>query len=231
MLSIERKLVKIAKVTGVDEFKGDQYDHGCSVRVQVTSPNTILDDLDPDVRKAFYERDKGKGSVNQDGQAEMSLPAADVELTKRRAAGVEMPISFSKEFAGYTIVFHRGATEASDIKLTEVNLTNFSADLQPDGIVLLTFSAYMKPTPEMRGPIDFMSKHEIEITLTPPAAQADLVDKAQSAGKKKTKGADPFAGSDLAKDGTKIEARAADKPPLDPAVAWPFPRDTQGQRH
>jgi hypothetical protein len=208
MLSIERKLVKIAKVTGVDEFKGDQYDHGCSVRIQMTDTNHVLDELDPDVRKAFYERDKGKPSEDSHGQTEMSLPPGGIELTKRKAAGVGMPISFSKEFAGYTIIFHRGATEASDIKLTEVDLTNFSADLQADGIVLLSFNAYMKPSAEMRGPIDFMSKHEIEITLTPPAAaQPDLVDKAKgSRGKKKTAAEkadeNPFANTDI--------------PPLDP---------------
>lgn len=212
MLSIERKLVKIKKVTGVEEFKGDKRDYGCSVRIEWLTDNTVLDTFDKDARTAFYERDTGNKTVSE-GQGELSLPRQDVELTKRRCVNIETPLHFRKEFDGYTIVFHRGATEKSDITLSEVKLDDFTGDPQDGGSVLMACNAYMKPPVEQRGYIDHMSKTEIEITLTPPTEkQADLVDKAGKGSKKKTAAekagtdADPFAGSDLAKDETRIKA-------------------------
>jgi hypothetical protein len=233
MLSIDHKLVRIKKVTGVEEFKGDKRDYGCSVRIEWVAPNTILDEFDKDARPAFYERDTGKAGANSEGQGELSLPRADVELTKRRLIHVETPIRFIKELDGYTIVFHRGATEKADIKLSEVKLDDFTADPHDGGSVLMGCNAYMKPPVEQRGYIDHMSKTEIEITLTPPESmQADLVDqsKKRAAPKKKTAAekiqeeGDPLAGSDLAQDETRIESTPNGKTPINPAEAWPFPR-------
>lgn len=202
MLSIEHKLVKIKKVTGVEEFKGDKRDYGCSVRIEWIAPNTVLDFFDKDARPAFYERETGKPNSNDEGQGELSLPRADVELTKRKCVFIETPIAFKKELDGYTIVFHRGATEKSDISLSEVKLDSFTADPHDGGSVLMGCNAYMKPPVEQRGYIDHMSKTEIEITLTPPTEkQPDLVDKAGKGAKQKTAAEkvdqDPFKGTDI----------------------------------
>lgn len=212
MLQIDRKLVKIKKVTGVEEFKGDKRDYGCSVRIEWIAPNTILDDFDKDARPAFYERDTGKPGTNAEGQGELALPRADVELTKRKCLYIETPLRLKKELDGYTITFHRGATPASDITLTEVNLDDFTADPHDGGSILMGCNAYMKPPVEQRGYIDHMSKTEIEITLMPPEAkQSDLVDKVSKPKKKKKTAAekaseDPFAHSDLAQDDSRIDA-------------------------
>jgi hypothetical protein len=207
MLSIEKKLVRIKKVTGVEEFRGDKRDYGCSVRIEWIAPNTILDEFGKDARPAFYERDTGKSGANSEGQGELSLPRADVELTKRKLIYIETPVRFKKELDGYTITFHRGATEKSDISLSEVRLDGFTADPHDGGSCLMACNAYMKPPVEQRGYIDHMSKTEIEITLTPPAKEPDLVDKAKGGrGKKKTAAEkadeNPFANTDI--------------PPLDP---------------
>jgi hypothetical protein len=211
MISFERKLVKIKKVTGVEEFKGDKRDYGCSVRIQWVAANTVLDEFDKHVRTAYYERDTGKPAANPAGQEEMSLPRQDVELTKRKCINVVTPLHFVKEYDGYEIIFHRGATDKSEIKLTEVKLDDFMADPQEGGSVLMECNAYMKPAAEVRGFIDHMSKTEIEITLTPPVAkQAEIKlpkeSKKKAAADKIGTDADPFANSDLAQDASRIDA-------------------------
>lgn len=214
MISFDRKLVKIKKVTGVEEFKGEKRDYGCSVRIEWVAANTVLDEFDKHVRTAFYERDTGKSSANAEGQEELSLPRQDVELTKRKCINVETPLRFIKELDGYEITFHRGASEKSDIKLTEVKLDDFVADPQEGGSVLMGCNAYMKPAAEVRGFIDHMSKTEIEISLTPPTVkQAELVptkaQKKKAAAEKIGTDADPFAGSDLARDTDGAEPQPA----------------------
>lgn len=209
MFSIDRKLIKVRSVTNVPEFKGEKREHACSVKFEYQSDNTILDILEPGLRKAFYEKDNGKPKVGDDGQQEMALPREDLDLTSRKLAGVHMPLKIKKEMAGYELVYHCGASDESFIKLGEVALSDFSLDLQPGGTVLVMFSAYSKPGADVQGRIDHLAQTEIEITLTPPTEkQADLVDKARKAPKKKTAAEkvggedDPFANTDI--------------PPLDP---------------
>ncbi|MCW5141094.1 hypothetical protein [Burkholderia cenocepacia] len=206
MLSIDRKLVKVKKVTPVEEFKGDKRDYGCSVRIEWLTDNTVLDELDKHLRPAFYEKERAGPKATASPQQEMSLPRADVELTSRKCVNVHTPLKLKNEYDGYTIVFHRGATEKSEIKLGQVKLSEFSVDPQDGGSALIACNAYVKPTVQDRGYIDHMAQTEIEITLTPPAPKSpDLVDKAQkpAPGKGKTAAEkandDPFAGSDLAR--------------------------------
>ncbi|OXJ16301.1 hypothetical protein [Burkholderia sp. HI2500] len=78
MLSLEQKLVKVKKVTPVEEFKGDKRDYGCSVRIEWLGDNTTLDTLDKHLRLAFYERENGKPRVEPSGQEGMPLPRVEV---------------------------------------------------------------------------------------------------------------------------------------------------------
>lgn len=223
MISFDRKLIKVKKVSAVDEFKGDKTDYGCSVRLEWVAANTILDEFDKHVRTAYYERDTGKSSASAEGQGELSLPRQDVDLTKRKCINVVTPLHFVKEFDGYEIIFHRGATEKSDIKLTEVRLDNFVGDPQEGGSVLMSCSAYMKPAAEVRGFIDHMSKTEIEITLTPPTeTQPELtpakISRKKTAGEKVSTEQDPFHNTDI--PGAQAKARGNRSAPGD---VWPFP--------
>ena len=211
MFSITRKLVKINKVSGVSEFKGDGRDHGCSVKVTILLDNDILDVLCPGLRAAYYEKDSGKKKTAPDGQGEMSLPRQDLDLTSRRLLNVVTPIKFKNEMAGYALVYHRGATPESEISLTEVGLSNFSVEPHDGGSCETSFNMYQKPAAEVQGFIDHMEQTEIEITLIPPTEkQATLVPakttKKKTAAEKIAEEGDPLSGSDLAQDETRIDA-------------------------
>ena len=79
MFEIDRALVKVRSVTNVPEFKGEKREHACSVKYELQTDNTVLDVLEPGLRKAFYEKDTGKAKVNDDGQSELSLPRQDLD--------------------------------------------------------------------------------------------------------------------------------------------------------
>lgn len=231
MFSIDQKLVKVRSVTCVAEFKGDRREHACSVKFEYKTDNTVLDELLPGLRRAFYERDNGKTKTGDDGQQEMSLPRQDLDLTSRKLVDVNMPLKIKKECAGYELIYHCGASEESFITLGEVALSDFSLDLQPGGTVLVVFGAYAKPEAAEQGRIDHMAQTEIEITLTPPTEkQPELTPAASGRGRKKTaaqkiaESGDPLAGSDLAQDHTRIEGTPPDGEQASrDGGAWPFP--------
>lgn len=214
MFRIPGKLVKVRSVTNVPEFKGEKREHGCSVKFEWQTDNTILDELEPGLRQAFYIKASGKPKANDDGQQEMSLPREDVDLNERRFESVQMPLKLKKEYADHELTYMCGASEQSKIKLTEVKLSDFSVDLQQGGSVLVMFSAYSKPGAEVQGRIDHMAQTEVEILLHPATKkQQDLIAEEQARAPKKTRkdkaSQDPFANSDLAQDDTRIDGNEA----------------------
>lgn len=229
MFEIDRQLVKVRSVTNVPEFKGEKREHGCSVKFELQTDNTVLDILEPGLRKAFYEKDNGKSTTNDEGQGELALPRQDLDLTKRKLPFVHMPLKLAKDFAGYKLVYHCGATEASEIKLGDVAVSDFAVDLQSGGTVLVIFSTYSKPGADVQGRIDHMAQTQVEISLTPPEEKQQELAPADKKGSRKKTAADkaggsddPFAGSDVARDHTRIEGSPSNVQP------WPFPSPSPG---
>jgi hypothetical protein len=198
--------------------------------------NTVLDEFDPDLRPALYKKDNGKpgaaSSTDANGQGEISLPQQGVKLTTRKCMSIEMPIKLRKELLSWQVVYHRGASDASAIKAGDTKFTDFQLrEACEGGSVLLRWKVYQKFQPEVQGYVDHMAQTEVECTFrAPEKKQADLVDQAQgqkaAAGSKK-KSADPFAGSDLAKDDTKIASNKKKGGPQ-PDGSWPFPSGAAG---
>lgn len=210
---MDRTLIKIVAVTPVPEFKGEKRDHGVSVTFERLFDNTILDEFDPDLRTALYKRDTSKpgaaSGTNAEGQGEMSLPQQGIKLTARKCLSIQMPIKLKKDLTGWQIVYHRGASDASEIKAGDVKFSDFTlVDACEGGSALLRFKAYQKLPPELQGYVDHMAQTEVECTFrAPEAKQEDLVDQAKkgarsqkkTAAEKAAAGDDPFAGSDLAR--------------------------------
>lgn len=205
-------LIKITAVTGVSEFKGEDRDHGCSVTFERMFDNTILDEFDPDLRTALYKAEDGKPK-NDDGQGEFALPLPDVKLTARKARSIQGPIKFSKNLAGWTVIYHYGANEESAIKANDVKFTDFTlVEACEGGSCLMRFKAYQKLPPEKQGFVDHMAQTSIECTFVAPEdKQVDFVENGKNKPKRERKKTaaekvggddDPFAGTDI--------------PPLDP---------------
>jgi hypothetical protein len=203
---MDRRLIKIVAVTSVPEFRGEKRDYGCSVVFEMMFDNTILDEFDKDLRPALYRKDTGKIKTDDEGQSELTLPVPDVKLTARKCPSIEMPIKLRKDLAGWQIVYHRGATEASDIKAGDVRFSDYQLrDACEGGLVLLRFKAYQKFPPEVQGYVDHMAQTEVECTFrAPEKKQEDLVDQANKGRSKKKAAAekvgaegDPFANTDI----------------------------------
>ncbi|KAE8757355.1 hypothetical protein FSO04_24355 [Paraburkholderia madseniana] len=232
MFSIEQKLMKIRSVTTVAEFKGDGREHAQNVKLEWTTDNGVLAEFDPQLRSAFYQKEDGKQKSSDDGQGEFTMPLPDVELTKLRIPFLQMPVKFKKDFVGYQMVYHCGASDKSNITLSDVQLSDFSFDMKDGGTVLVVFNAYAKPNAADQGKIDQMMQTEIEITLAPPEVkQTDFVDQANKAKKPNKKTAaekvetegDPFANTDIP---PLAEETAGEQKSRD-GVAWPFPQSIQ----
>jgi hypothetical protein len=150
----------------------------------------------------------GRPSANHAGQEEIPMPQVADKMTKLRVPLLQMPVKFKKEFAGYQMVYHIGASEQSQIKLEDVELSDFSFDMKEGGTVLVVFNAYAKPNAADQGKIDQLMQLECEISLVPPdtTKQANLpldgkakrtTPKKKTAAEKVQEEGDPFANTDI----------------------------------
>ncbi|SAL59378.1 hypothetical protein AWB71_03275 [Caballeronia peredens] len=220
---MDRTLIKIVAVTPVPEFKGEKRDHGVSVTFERMFENTILDEFDPDLREALYKPEDGKPKLDDKGQESFTMPLKGVKLTARKCLSIQMPMKLRKDLAGWQVVYHRGASEQSDVKAGDVKFSDFTlVDACEGGSVMLRFKGYQKLQPEVQGYVDHMAQTEVECTFREPEnKQTDLVeeaDKKAKSAKKKTAAEkvggsdDPFANSDLAQDDTRIEPNPEPQP-------------------
>lgn len=232
-LEMDRRLIKIIAVHPVAEFKGDQKDHGVSVTFERNFDNTILNDFGDEMLSTLYKEEDGSPKVDDKGQEGFTIPMPGVKLTARRNMWIPMPMKLRKELADWQVIYHRGATEQSDVKAHDVKFSDFMlVDAAEGGSCLMRFKAYQKLQPEVQGYVDHMAATEVECTFrAPEQSQADLIDQANKSSKKKKKtaaekigtDADPFAGSDLARDANAEEPQTA-------GDVWPeFPEDQQAE--
>ena len=214
-LEMDRRLIKIIAVHPVAEFKGDQKDHGVSVTFERNFDNTILNDFGADMLPTLYKEEDGSAKVDDKGQGGLEIPMPDVKLTARKNLWIAMPMKLRKELEGWQVVYHRGATEQSDVKASDVKFSDFTlVDACEGGSCLMRFKAYQKLPPEVQGYVDHMAATEVECTFREPEkTQADLVEQANKSSRKKKTAAekiaeegDPLSGSDLAQDASRIDA-------------------------
>lgn len=165
-LEMDRRLIKIVAVHPVAEFKGDQKDHGVSVTFERNFDNTILDDFGADMLTTLYKEEDGAPKIDDKGQEGFTMPLQGVKLTARKNVWIPMPMKLRKELEGWQVVYHRGATEQSDVKATNVKFSDFTlVDACEGGSCLLRFKAYQKLPPEVQGYVDHMAATEVECTF------------------------------------------------------------------
>lgn len=205
MFALTETAALVTSVTNISEKHGNQRVPAVSIGIAITGASTLLNEFDPDLRGMFFRRPQPKpGELSLDHDA----------LTELRFPLLKNP-SWNKEFAGYMLRFIIGVTGKEDVLLTDVDIKGISINPLEGGSVTISLKAHAQPQSEHdHGRIARMLQRECTLTLTPPDVDPSLFDKHEDdqpepAPKKKAKKAtseDPFEGSDLATNESRIEA-------------------------
>jgi hypothetical protein len=112
-------------------------------------------------------------------------------------------LAWEKKYMGYLLRFHIGATGADDVLLAECGLKDIRFVAQEGGSVGVGFKVTAHPNNEVdHGRIATRLQQEIFIDLTPPDHMPTLFD---GHPEETDDERDPFEGSDLAQDESRIE--------------------------
>ncbi|MBR7942323.1 hypothetical protein [Burkholderia cenocepacia] len=180
-------LAKIVSCTNVSEKHGAERVPAISVGLYIVGGGDLLDMFDPALRGMLYRRPQpkpGELEMEHDGLTELRFPFM-------------RNLVWDRNYEGYLLRFHIGATGAEDVLLAECGLKDIRFTTQEGGSVGVHFKITAHPKDdEDHGKIARRVQQEIGITLTPPEGYVDpdLFGRADSNASDEHR---PFAGSDL----------------------------------
>lgn len=193
MFSVQDHLCKIVSCTNVSEKHGKERHSAISVGLYLVGAGTLLDQFDSALRPMLYRKPQptpGELPMEHDGMTELRFPFM-------------RNLAWDRKYAGYLLRFHIGATGVEDVLLAECGLKDIRFVAQEGGSVGIGFKVTAHPKDEVdHGKIATRLQQEIIVTLTPPDVMPTLFDQADDADDER----DPFEGSDLAEDATRIDA-------------------------
>jgi len=169
MFSLDKQRVKISSFNPRAEKHGEDNKLAADIKFEVSLPNAVLDEFSKELRKALY-RKAAKGE-----QQDLIEDTEGLVALKFPRLGAQ---KWDEEFNGYEIQIDGGLGLADPLILVDVTLRKFSFDPIEGGSVAVTFSAICHPEPEEAGALCALIQEEVDLTLTPPSAQAAANDDA-----------------------------------------------------
>ena len=195
MFTVTDHLAKIVSCTNVSEKHGKERVSALSIGFYLVGPGALLDQFDPVLRPTLYRKPQPTPG---------ELPMEHDQLTELRFAFMRN-LAWERKYAGYLLRIHVGATGADDVLLAECGLKDIRFVTQEGGSVGIGFKITAHPKDEIdHGRVATRLQQEVIITLTPPDTHAEpgLFSEVEQDDDER----DPFEGSDLAQDDTRIEA-------------------------
>lgn len=159
MFELQRTEVKCTSTSTNSENMGggDETRLGISLYIEFQGSNEYLDQFDPKLRPALYER------AGDDAQEDLTghLPALKFKLDK--------PLHWPYIGQGYTAVIHPEFDVNEELQLKDCKLDKFQFALHGDGVVGYKFRVYANPNLDDVGPLCALEKHTLQLSLIPPS--------------------------------------------------------------
>lgn len=194
MFAVENQLCKIVSCTNVSEKHGKERVPALSIGFYLVGPGDMLDAFDAMLHSTLYRKPQptpGELPMEHDGLTELRFPFMRC-------------IAWDRKYAGYLLRLHIGASGAEDVLLAECGLKDIRFTTQEGGSVGIHFKVTAHPKDEIdHGKVATRLQQEVFITLAPPT---DYVEPGLFASAEHDDDHDPFEGSDLAQDDSRIEA-------------------------
>lgn len=196
MFTVTDHFAKINSVTNVAEKHGNERVAAMSIGLYLVGGGELLDMFDVALRGMLYRKPQpkpGELPMEHDGLTELRFPFL-------------RNLAWDRKYEGYILRFHIGASGAEDVLLADCGLKDIRFVTQEGGSVGVHFKVTAHPKDEIdHGKIATRLQQEITITLLPPDdyVDPDLFGRRDDLVANDDR--DPFEGSDLAQDDTRIQ--------------------------
>ncbi len=187
----------VASVTNRTEAHGDDRVPALSIGLEIEAANTLLDQIDPNIRQALYKAVEGQEQ----------LPGVEPSTPVLRCHSIDHAV-LTTVHEGWTLTIDDSIDDSAPMKFGGVKVDKFKVDAKQGGSIVLKLRCGTSDIDaERAGALAMHNGSSIWITLTPPAAPADVIDGSTDAFKRDHPGAD--AQADLLDSGDAGDAFSA----------------------
>lgn len=173
-LELKEKRVLLVHFNGRSEVHGTDRESAGDIKIRATLPNTILRDVfHGTLMSALYFHDTENPGNDLADKAMEDNPD---HLPHRRFPHLAMPLKWNDSMEGGELVIHHGAISKAAIVLKDIAAHKFEIVAKDGGTVEVTFVVKCKPDEKQAGKLYQMIQQEVEITLTAPKADGDLIE-------------------------------------------------------
>ena len=173
----------VASVTNRTEAHGDDRVPALSIGLEIEAANTLLDQIDANIRQALYKA--------VDGQEQ--LPGVEPSTPVLRCHSIDHAV-LTTVHEGWTLTIDDSIDDSAPMKFGGVKVDKFKVDAKQGGSIVLKLRCGTSDIDaERAGALAMHNGSSIWITLTPPAAPADVIDGSTDAFKRDHPGADAQA--------------------------------------
>lgn len=188
-LALTKHQALIASVTPIAEKHGEDTVLAASIKFQFTAAKSVLDQLGlKRLREALF-RKPGAGE-------QQSLPIAGEDGNTALAFPSLKAFAIDEDFPGYVALIDSGLGVAPSLKLSEATVKKITLDPLEGGSVDVSFSLVCHPDSATLGKLCELLQNTVDLTLTPPAAEATKPAKAPEPEVRKTRGEQQAAALD-----------------------------------
>lgn len=162
MFQLVKQQAKISSVNPRAEKHGKENVPAIDVKLQIRTRSTVLDGLDPTLRKLLF-RKPAKDEVVQG-----ELPVGDTDdLTARKFKHLAM-IPWNEKLLGYQLDIGSGLESTTALECDEVTVSAFKIEPLDGGSVCVDFTCSFPADEVQSGKLCQMIQEMVEITLVPP---------------------------------------------------------------
>ena len=192
MLELKKTNMVLTSFNPRAELHGDDPKPAADLTLEAKLPNSVLAEFDPTLKALLYVKDTEQADLVSEGDPE--------HMTKRRFPKMS-PFKWDDEIVGAQVTIHWGVGKKSDVVLGGCVVGNYKIDAEEGGTVKLTLRVQCHPSESQAGKVCMLVGSKIDVTIEPPEADEELVEKAPKGRKSKTAG--------------------------NPADDWPFPPEAR----
>jgi hypothetical protein len=166
MFSLTNQYLLLSDVNPRSERHGEDLVLAADLKLSVKTSNNILSEFDPTLKSALYAKPGSEAEQPELIDDPQHLPCLRFPMMGA--------IKWEKEFLGYTLRIHWGASGEQDIVLTDCGVDKFRFDCLDGGSVSFSFRVIAHPDAAVMGRLCDLIQKDIEVTLTPPEADPEL---------------------------------------------------------
>jgi len=161
-LAFHQKTMTLVDVNPRREVNGAESEPAADIKLRVECDSGILAEFAPALRSFLFWKDESKDADGRNDLADQADDAPNLRFPE-----LVVPIKWSAEMTGATLIVHNGIGGRSDIILRDAKVNAISLEPREGGTVTVVMRVQCHPDEKTFGHLAVRIQQEVDVTLEP----------------------------------------------------------------